>query len=190
MNFVNCTAETFKEIFGKEGLSYAETQLEYWEANLPYYPEQGVRIIVAKEGDYPEIDSGTGCPQAFVSHLDPETNKISYESNHPLGLVVYPEVMAEQHRGQALLEYHLNMSTLIHELTHVKQVCEGRLISHGFLDMTWEGERLQIEMDGYLAYPWEKEACMAQLVFLTRGNMEAAEAAYRIMVDSSKGLKL
>jgi len=31
---------------------------------------------------------------------------------------------------------------------------------------------------------------MEQLAFLTRGNMKAAEAAYLVMVDSTKGLKL
>ena len=187
MNFVNGTAETFKEIFGEEGLNYAQNKLACWKAELPYYPEQGVRIIFAKKGDYPEIDCHPA--QAFVSRVNPEDNSVTYNKEHPLGLVIYPEVMAVQHSGQGFSEYVMNTGTLIHELTHIKQVSEGRLDSHSFLEITWEGERIEIVMDGYLAYPWEKEACMAQLGYILAGRPDLIERAYLHMVECSRGLK-
>ena len=187
MNFVNGTAETFKATFGEEGLDYTQMQLEYWKANLPYYPEQGVRIIFAKKGDYPEVDCHPA--QAFVSRVNPETNAITYDKEHPLALVIYPEVMAVQHRNQGFSEHVLNTGTLIHELTHIKQVSEGRLHSHSFLELTWEGELIQVDMDGYLAYPWEKEACMAQLDYILAGRTDLMEKAYLQMVECTRGLK-
>lgn len=187
MNFVNGTAETFKSMFGEEGLEYTQAQLENWKAAFPNYPEQGVRIIFAKTGDYPEIDCNPA--QAFVTRVNPETNAITYDASHPLALVLYQEVMSVQHRDQGFSERVLNNGTLLHEMTHIKQVCEGRLESHGFLDLTWEGKRISIVMDGYLAYPWEKEACMVQLDYMLAGRTDLMEKAYNRMVECTKGLK-
>lgn len=187
MNFVNGTAETFKSLFGEEGLEYAQMQLENWEATLPNYPEQGVRFIFAKKGDYPEIDCQPA--QAFVTRINPETNAITYNKEHPLALVIYPEVMAVQHRDQGFSERVLNTGTLLHEMTHIKQVAEGRLETHSFLDLTWEGERIAVNMDGYLAYPWEKEACMVQLDYMLAGRTDLIEKAYNRMVECTRGLK-
>ena len=181
MKFVNCTLEQITDLFGNTGL----TRLHRVEID---YPENDLHIILAKTGDFPIIDK---VPiQAFVSRINMEEMEVSYNKEDPLAMVFYPEAMKEQHANQEASEIFLNVSTLLHELTHVKQVYSGRLEPLGWLKMNWEGVYYEIEMKGYLAYPWEKEACMEQLEWLTRGNTVMAELCYQEFVNASMQIDL
>lgn len=177
MNFINGNIETFTDLFGNTGLAVMQ-------GVQAKYPNKVLYIIFAKTGDFPEIDVYPA--QAFVSHLDIKARKISYDKNDPLCMVFYPEVMHSQHADKALDETRLNIGTLMHEITHVKQVFSGRMESVAFMKMFWEGVYHEIEIDGYLAYPWEKEACMEQLEWLTNGNTKLSEELYLDMVEASK----
>jgi len=182
MQFINGTVETFCNVFGNHGLQYVFNVERR-------YPGKTLHIVFAKKGDFPEIDNAP--VQAFVSHLDLETLKVSYNKEDPLSVVIYPENMKGQYKDhEGICEEFMNIGTLIHEMTHVKQVWDGRMESIAFMEMRWEGEYHKIEIQGYLTQPWEKEACMAQLQWITKGDVALAMATYDAMVRESYGIKL
>lgn len=177
MELVNCTLEQLTDLVGNTGI----TRLHRMGIE---YPGEVLNIIFAETGDFPIIDQYPA--QAFVSRINMDTREISYDKKDPLAIVFYPAIMKQQHTGFPVGETFLNIGTLLHELTHVKQVFSGRLESLGWLKMNWEGVYHEIEMNGYLAYPWEKEACMEQLEWITRGNTIMAELHYNGLVEASK----
>lgn len=178
MELVNCTLEQLTDLVGNTGI----TRLHRIGID---YPGEPLNIIFAETGDYPIIDQYPA--QAFVSRIDMEAREISYDKKDPLAIVFYPAIMKQQHTGYPSVgETFLNIGTLLHELTHVKQVFSGRLEMLDWLKVKWEGVCHEIEMSGYLAYPWEKEACMEQLEWITRGNTIMAELQYKALVENSK----
>lgn len=182
MNFINGTAKTFAELFGPHGYIYA-TRIQ------DIYPDKEITIIFAKTGDFPEIDHVPA--QAFVSHMKMDSLKVSYDKNDPVALVFYPEIMKAQNIGtEGMRTEFINIGTLIHELTHVKQIFSGRMETVGFMKMIWEGVYHEIELKGYLAQPWEEEACMAQLEWLSKGDSDLAKAWYQNMVEASMQIDL
>lgn len=181
MNFVNGNVETFVGLFGPHGYNYISRIQDI-------YPDNKINVIFAKTGDFPELDNVPA--QAFVSHIKLDTLKISYDKTDPLAVVFYPEIMNAQNIAcEGMSTEFQNIGTLIHEMTHVRQVLEGRMETVGFMKMIWEGVYHEIELKGYLAQPWEKEACMAQLEWLSKGRTELAEAWYEVMVESSNQIE-
>jgi len=154
MNFVNCTAEDFKDIFGDEGIRM-----------ISEYPD--LLIVFAKKGDYPEVDKEC-TPALFVSNLNEETLEVMYDPSKPLGVVVYPEgvetIMASI---PASMYKRYKMSLLVHELTHVRQAKEGRIACVSMDENIWEGELVKSKIEDYFSFPWELEAFTEQYTYLT-----------------------
>lgn len=150
------------------------------------YPD--VNFIMAERGMFPMIDA-YGTPSGAVIPVDMETLELlpEDESKRELALIIYPEhVDTGVDQLPAQLRDRNRVSTLIHELTHIKQAVEGRLkiVKEGH--MIWEGEdyfMTGIDMVAYVQYPWEREAYIEQLAYLTGGN---GEEAYKHVVIAQK----
>lgn len=70
-------------------------------------------------------------------------------------------------------------SYLVHELTHVQQIIDGRMKQKDG-KIIWEGKSYKVTNDGsaeYYNYPWEQEAHMAQFTYQCDGNVKAARKA-------------
>lgn len=71
------------------------------------------------------------------------------------------------------------VGTLVHELTHVRQMQEGRLISKND-HYLWEGKvyKLHASLPEYLAQPWEVEAHIEQFMYLYDIDKETATTTF------------
>jgi hypothetical protein len=70
-------------------------------------------------------------------------------------------------------------SYLVHELTHVQQIIDGRMNQKDG-KLIWEGKVWKFKNDGsaeYYNYPWEQEAHMAQFTYQCDGDVKAARKA-------------
>jgi len=154
MNFVNCTAEDLKAIFGEEGIQM-----------ISEYPD--LLVVFAKKGDYPDVDKEY-TPALFVSNLDEETFEVRYDASKPLGIVIYPEgVEAVMANIPAYMYKRYKMSLLVHELVHVRQAKEGRIECVSMDENIWEGELVKTKIEDYFSFPWEFEAFVEQYTYLT-----------------------
>jgi len=167
MQFLNGHSEyVFLETFGEAG----------YDLVAPY----DVTIIMAEEGDFPQADEYTTEAGAFVSMVNTKTFRIAEEGCDQLALVIYPHNVEKSLVGtpESILE-RVRLSTLVHELEHVKQANSGRMVTVGFGHYLWEGvEHVITDLKGYADHPWEVEAYHAQFMYLFNGNEAMANAAY------------
>lgn len=167
MYFLNQHSEyAFLEAFGNEGYDLVA--------------QHKVTVIIAEIGDFPQSDEITTEAGAFVSMVNTKTFRIAEEGCDQLALVIYPENVEKSLVGtpEHMID-RMRLSVLVHELEHVKQANEGRLVTTGFGKYLWEGEeRVLTDLKGYADHPWEVEAFHAQFMYLFDGNEAAARAAY------------
>lgn len=166
MKLVNATAEEFVTLFGQEGLD----MLAAHEGN----------VYLAKEGMFPKLEK-IGKVGGCVVPVHPETLEILPAEGAELAMILYPEnIIAESAMMPESKRPRYLTSVVAHELTHVKQVEAGRLTVKEWGVTIWEGQEYQLDMSGYVEFPWEREAYMTQFTFLL-GSEERAEQAYQML---------
>lgn len=164
MKIVKGSLVQFINLFGEEGVKLVSE-----------YPD--LSILFAEPGDYPLCD--TASPALVTTHLD-ENNQITWDSKYPLVLLIYTEgTLAVIERVPELMRKRYKLSLLVHELTHVRQIQEGRLESHSETTNRWHEELIEVTGNNYFHLPWEKEAFYEQYLYLTNGEEDVA----RYMVE-------
>ena len=156
----NCDKELFVSYFGEEGYKLIK----------PY----DIRVILLNnEMEQAKEMSGLN---AWVCNWLPAGS-----SETELALFVNVERIYEQfdlmERLVAAKQRRIYVGTLVHELTHVRQMQERRLISYDD-HYLWEGKRYEISSSEaeYFAQPWEIEAYIEQGMYVYEMNREQAEA--------------
>ena len=163
MKLVNTTAEIFASLFGQFGLDL----IAHYEGN----------VYLATPGLFPQIEK-YGRSGGCAVPVNPETLTVFGEGTEP-ALILYPDFLIQDswNLEESMRPRYLQ-SVLVHELEHVKQVAEGRLVQVDFGVVTWEGVQMDIsDMSLYMQFPWEREAYIAQYSFLT-GCAKQGESAY------------
>lgn len=172
MNFYNNCKADFLHFFGQAALDLLEGYTN-------------VHLILAETGMFPmleELGPAGGC----VVHIDPTTLEIlpADESKRELALILYPENIHNETKDFPVeFRDKYRVSTVAHELEHVKQVQAGRLRNVRKGHIVWEGQDYFIEkLDAaaYVQYPWEREAYLAQFAYIS----DNSEHVYQQMVNS------
>lgn len=164
MKIVKGSLIEFINLFGEEGIKL-----------MSEYPD--LSVLFAEPGDYPICDQAS--PALVTTHLD-DNNQITWDNKYPLVLLVYAEgTRAVVDRFPEHGRDRYKLSLLVHELTHVRQVQEGRLESHSETVNRWHGDLVEVTADNYFELPWEQEAFYEQYLYLTDGQEDIA----RYMVD-------
>ncbi len=149
-------------LFGEEGILI-----------LSEYPD--LPIIFAETGDYAECDRGN--PALVIANITEDYSTISYDGRDPLALIIYENAVNEViDRVPPDLSDRFRTSMLVHELTHVRQVQEGRLEIVDEKTNIWEGEVVVVDFANYFSLPWEKEAFFEQYLYLFNGDEATAQA--------------
>lgn len=183
MKMVQGTVKDFINLFGQEGVKLAN--------------QHKVNVYLAKVGDFPEVDAiGEGI-SGLVAPVNPITREVvPQDLSGELAMILYPEAIrgsaqvlrdGAQEKGQALenkVQRYIN-SHLVHELTHVQQINKGRLTIIRFGLVEWEGALMEIGLNGYTEFPWEREAYIAQFAHML-GSRAKALKAYEQMVYNTR----
>lgn len=155
-------------LFGDEGVAMLE--------------EYDINVLLAREGMFPKLDEH-GTVGGFVSKVHPETLEMFVEGSI-LTLGIYPDnMMKEAHNATGIDLGVYCRSYLVHELTHVRQALEGRLIQTKPGELTWMGEQYIFGTEGYADFPWEEEALVNQLEYML-GCKERAKEAYQYIAKN------
>lgn len=158
----NCDKELFVAYFGEEG----------YELIKPY----DIRVILVNN-DMEQAKAMSDL-NAWVCNWLPEG-----ASATEIALFINVERIYEEFTLMERLvkarQQRIYVGTLVHELTHVRQMQEGRLISRDD-HYIWEGEvyKLHATLPEYLAQPWEVEAHIAQGMYLYGINKEEATTLF------------
>lgn len=158
----NCDKDLFVGYFGEEG----------YELIKPY----DIRVVLVNN-EMPQAKAMSGL-NAWVCNWLPEgSTKIE------IAMFVNVERIYEEFTLMERLvksrQQRIYVGTLVHELAHVKQMQEGRLVSKDD-HYIWEGEfyKLHATLTEYLAQPWEVEAHVAQGMYLYDLGQEEALAMF------------
>ncbi len=123
--------------------------------------------VTISVGDVPQDPDGDGL-SVGVCNSPIHLNEVQRIRN--LQIIVSPFQTDEQF-----------IDTLLHELTHAKQILDGRLassfIKHGKTVKLWEGRAYSTRFIDYRDWPWEVEA-----------REEAAEHHYKMARDYSEDI--
>lgn len=169
MKLLNTKIESLLWLFGEEGMVMLEA-----------YPD--LVVCLAKPGMFPGIDA-YGEVGGCVLPINPETYETLPAVGGELALIIYPDMMIKDALQMPEDERErFYRSYLVHELTHVKQCLEGRLVITAPGKMIWEGSPIDVTLEGYVAFPWEREAYLAQFEYIFKGDAEMAEKGYSRMV--------
>jgi len=179
MKIVKGTEKEFVKVFGKEGLALAS--------------KHKVDIYLCKAGDFPMIDAVSSDVGGCVLRLDPQTLEVlPQESYGKISMLLYPENLKKgsdhvrklsTNIGQALTNEvnRFIVSNLVHELTHVKQMTDGRMNVIRFGLVEWDGDLIDVTVGNHLTLPWEREAYLAQYEHILQSPKKALKA-YNDMV--------
>lgn len=169
MKLLNTKIESLMYLFGEEGI-----------AMLKEYPD--LHVCLATPGMFPQLDAfGTvgGC----VLLLNPNTLEILPATGGELALLIYPDAMiADALQVPESERERFHRSYLVHELTHVKQYMSGRLVVVEAGKMIWEGVLMNVTLEGYVEFPWEREAYLAQFEYIFKGDKELAARGYKQVI--------
>lgn len=163
MNLKNITQQEFINLFGEEAVD----MVEGYECDLVIINNASA-IATGITTDFsacvvPMIFTGeTTVSRALIINWE------AFYEGLPFIDRMSKEFVRKSARGQ-----------LVHELTHVKQLTEGRLVN----DETgtyWEGVKYDVTPgvnDNYFSTPWEKEAYINQFMYELDCSPEEAEEA-------------
>lgn len=169
MKLLNTKIESLVYLFGEEGIAMLE-QYDIW-------------VCLATTGMFPEIEKH-GNVGGCVLPLNPTTLELLPATGRELALIIYPDAMMKD-----ALQMHesdrerFHRSYLVHELTHVKQCLDGRLEIVAPGKMVWEGKAIDVTLEGYIEFPWEREAYLAQFEYVFHGDKELARRGYNTIVE-------
>lgn len=169
MKLLRTKMEEVLALFGEEGVQMLE--------------QYDIHVCMAHVGMFPRLES-FGEVGGAVIFINPETLEILPEANRELALIIYPQSMIKE--SMAMPEdarERFRQSYLVHELTHVQQVLDGRLdiIAEG--RMVWEGVLMDVTLEGYVEFPWEREAYLAQFQYIFNGDVDMAARGYQTIID-------
>lgn len=155
MKLINCDLRTFISTFGIEGVRLVENY------NVDVYL---VNNDVAAALNIPGV---AGLTAGNWMAKPGESAAIMFFNVDLISAGINP--LKRNVKGSA--EQHF-CSVLVHELTHVDQILDGRM---GFKDgkMTWEGKKVDVSNNGsddYISQPWELEAHAAQIRYMYPGD--------------------
>jgi len=158
----NCDKELFVDYFGEEG----------YDLIKPY----DIRVILVNN-DMSQAKAMAGL-NAWVCNWLPEGS-----AKIEIALFVNVERIYEEFTLMERLvkarQQRIYIGTLVHELTHVRQMQEGRLVSKDD-HYIWEGEvfKISASLSEYLAQPWEVEAHVEQAMYLYDLEREEATTTF------------
>ena len=168
MKFANTNEEAFVTLFGQEVFE----AIQHHE----------VTVYLATDGMFPLLD-GVGKVSGCVVPVNPETLELFGEGSE-LFMILYPDNIKDESKAlPENLRDRFVASTVLHELMHVKQVNDGRLVIKKFGISVWEGIEYKLDANGYVSYPWEKEAYLAQFTYLLNSQV-LAQVAYDNMTTN------
>lgn len=166
MNLKNITQEEFVNLFGEE----AEELVIGHEFDL-FVVNNTTAVEI---GLIPEFSS---CVVPMIYHGETEVARVMI-----INLEAACGALPVMKRLDKAFVRKTARGQLVHELTHVRQLMEGRLVN----DETgtyWEGVKYDTTPgvnDNYFSTPWEKEAYINQFMHeLDCGHKEAEEALCR-----------
>lgn len=171
MKLANATVETFIAKFGMEALNVIQ--------------EHEGSVYLATAGMFPQIDA-IGKASGCVVPVNPETLEVLGESATELAMILFVDNLEEEVKNipEHMRDRYMT-SVVVHEFQHVKQIKEGRLEVKAFGLSIWEGQEYKLDMNGYLEFPWEREAYMAQFTYMLESK-EQAELAYKYMQNPNQ----
>lgn len=157
----NCDKEQFVSYFGEEG----------YELIKPY----DIRVILLDN----EMPQASPDLNAWVCNWVPEGS-----TETEIALFINIERIYEEFSLMERLvkarQQKIYVGTLVHELTHVRQMQEGRLITRED-HYIWEGQvyKFHETLAEYLAQPWEVEAHVEQGMYLYDLDKEQLTTMYK-----------
>jgi len=156
----NCDKELFVDYFGEEGYDLVK----------PY----DIRVILVNN-DMPQAKAMSDL-NAWVCNWLPKGSTQSEIAMFVNIERIYEEFTLMERLVKAS-QQRIYVGTLVHELTHVRQMQEGRLVSRDD-HYIWEGEvyKLHTTLSEYFAQPWEIEAHVAQGMYMYGLSEEEALA--------------
>ena len=169
MKLLRTKMEEVLALFGEEGVQMLE--------------QYDIHVCMAQIGMFPALEK-FGEVGGAVIFIDPQTLEILPVEDRELALIIYPHAMIKDSMSMPEeMRERFRRSYLVHELTHAKQILDGRLdiIAEGC--MVWEGVERIVTKTGYVEFPWEREAYLAQFKYIFEGDEELAERGYATIVD-------
>lgn len=131
---------------------------------MEYIRETGAPVVIPREVPMMVNPEGINGWRDALAGVLPTVDQGPLFAISPQGLqrwvkYVDSQGLSPQQRQQEL------MGLIVHEMTHLQQVREGRLIEVTPTEIVWEGQtwdKSRIESTHYMELPWEAEAFHAQ----------------------------
>jgi len=171
MKLLRTKMEEVLALFGEEGVAMLE--------------QYDIHVCMATRGMFPAVEA-YGEVGGVVLQINPETLEILPKHGRELALIIYPDAMVNESKQiPEDARERFRRSYLVHELTHVQQVLDGRLAIVEAGHMIWEGQHFNVTLQGYVEFPWEREAYLAQFKYIFEGDEELAERGYKQIIATA-----